>query len=58
MSDADLEAKFRGFADGILSQAETDRLIGLCWDIGSLKDVAEVARASVPGATTARPAKV
>ena len=58
MSDADLEAKFRGFADGILSQAETERLIGLCWDIGSLKGAAEVARASVPGAKSARLAKV
>lgn len=50
MSDADLEAKFRGLADGILSKAETDRLIGLCWEVGKLKDVGEVARASVPGA--------
>jgi 2-methylcitrate dehydratase PrpD len=58
MSDADLEAKFRGFADGILSQAETDRLVRLCWDIGRLKDAAEVARASVPGAKAARLAKV
>ncbi|HEX9687209.1 MAG TPA: MmgE/PrpD family protein [Burkholderiales bacterium] len=49
MSDGDLEAKFRGLADGILSRAETDRLIRLCWDVGKLKDAAEVARASVPG---------
>jgi 2-methylcitrate dehydratase PrpD len=49
MSDADLEAKFRGLADGVLSRAETDKLIRLCWDIGKLKDAAEVARASVPG---------
>jgi len=49
MSDADLEAKFRGFAHGILSPAETDRVIALCWDVGRLADVAEVARATVPG---------
>jgi 2-methylcitrate dehydratase PrpD len=49
MSDSDLEAKFRGFADGILSKSETDKLIRLCWDIGKLKDAGEVARASVPG---------
>ncbi len=49
MSDGDLEAKFRGLARGILSGADTDRLIGLCWKIGSLKNAAEVARASVPG---------
>lgn len=48
LSDGDLEAKFRGLADGILSKAETDGLIRLCWDIGKLKDVGEVARASVP----------
>jgi len=48
LSDDDLEAKFRGFADGILSKAEADKLIQLCWDIGKLKDAGEVARASVP----------
>jgi len=49
LSDGDLEAKFRGLAGGILSKAETDGLIQLCWDVGKLKDAAEVARASVPG---------
>jgi 2-methylcitrate dehydratase PrpD len=48
MSDADLEAKFRGLAKGILPAAQTDRLIRLCWDIAGLKDAAEVARAAVP----------
>jgi len=48
MSDAALEAKFRSFANGILSQAETDKLIRLCWDIARLRDAGEVARASVP----------
>lgn len=48
MSDADLEAKFRAFAKDILAQAETDRLIRLCWDIAQLDDAGEVARASVP----------
>ena len=48
MSDADLETKFRGLAQGILSRGETDNLIRLCWDAGKLKDVGEVARASVP----------
>jgi 2-methylcitrate dehydratase PrpD len=50
MDDAQLEAKFRGLAEGILAQAETDRLIRLCWDIGQLKDAADVARATVPAA--------
>jgi 2-methylcitrate dehydratase PrpD len=49
MSDADLEAKFRGLVNGILSKPEADELIRLCWDIGKLKDAGEVARASVPG---------
>jgi 2-methylcitrate dehydratase PrpD len=48
MSDADLEAKFRGLVNGVLSTPEADRLIGLCWDIGKLADAGEVARASVP----------
>ena len=48
MSDADLEAKFRGLCEGILSKAETEKLIRLCWDVARLKDAGEVARASVP----------
>ena len=48
MSDADLEAKFRALAKGILSAAGTDRLVKLCWDVESLADAAELARASVP----------
>jgi 2-methylcitrate dehydratase PrpD len=57
MSDADLEAKFRGLAGGILSQTETGRLIELCWDIGRLKSAAEIARASVPAVQAAIRAK-
>jgi len=54
MSDADLEAKFRGLADGILSKPETDRLIRMCWDVEKLRDAGEVARASVPATTVRR----
>ncbi|HXF66146.1 MAG TPA: MmgE/PrpD family protein [Burkholderiales bacterium] len=54
MSDADLEAKFRGLAQGILSPPETQRLIELCWEVGRLEDAAEIARASVPGAAARR----
>jgi 2-methylcitrate dehydratase PrpD len=54
MSDADLEAKFRGLAEAVLSRAEADRLIRLCWDVAKLADAAEIARASVPGAEGAR----
>lgn len=48
MSDADLDAKFRGLADGVLSRAETDKLIDLCWKIESLPEAAALARAAVP----------
>jgi len=50
MSDADLEAKFRGLADGILSKPEGDRLIQSCWNVAGLKDAGEVARLAVPSA--------
>ena len=50
MSDADLEAKFRKFAQGILSNAQTDALIKLCWDIEKLKSAGDIARAAVPAA--------
>ena len=50
MSDKDLETKFRKFARGILSNAETDTLIKLCWSLDKLKDAGEIARASVPAA--------
>ena len=48
MSDADLEAKFRKFAKGILTPAEGDALLKLCWSLDKLKDAGEIARASVP----------
>jgi 2-methylcitrate dehydratase PrpD len=56
MSDSDLEAKFRGLADGILSAGETERLLKLCWEAGKLQDAAEVARAAVPAARSRRQA--
>ncbi len=46
MSDADLENKFRGLADGILPEQRQEELIRLCWSIESLKDAASIARAS------------
>ena len=48
MSDADLEAKFRKFAKGILSAGETDALIKLCWEIETLKSAGDIARGAVP----------
>ena len=48
MSDADLEAKFRALAKGILAAPKIDRLIGMCRDVAKLADAGELARASVP----------
>jgi 2-methylcitrate dehydratase PrpD len=51
MSDAALEAKFRGLADGVLMETEADRLIDLCWGVETLADVADLAKGAVPAAT-------
>jgi len=54
LGDSDLETKFRGLTEGILSETETDNLIRLCWGVEKLEDVGELARASVPAATAIR----
>lgn len=46
MSDADLEAKFRGLADGILSNRQNDELIRLCWSVAELPDAGAIVRAA------------
>ena len=46
MTDADLEAKFRGLSNPVIGSAATDRLIDLCWRTEALSDIAEVARAA------------
>jgi 2-methylcitrate dehydratase PrpD len=46
MSDAQLEAKFAGLADGILPAPQIRRLIDLCWRVESLDDAGEIARAA------------
>lgn len=48
MSDAELEAKFRDMAEDVIGQPRTDVLIGLCRNVDSLADAAELARAAVP----------
>lgn len=48
MSDQDLEAKFRGLAEGVLSKAETECLLDLCWKVESLPEAKALARAAVP----------
>jgi len=48
MSDAAIDAKFTGLAKGILPAEQIRCLIGLCWSVTALEDVAEISRASVP----------
>lgn len=48
LSDADLEAKFSGLVNGVLSRQQAARLVELCWSVASLGDVAEISRSSVP----------
>ncbi len=57
MSDADLEAKFRAQCKGLLPVAQTDKLIGLCWNVGRLKNAAEIARAAALVRTKVKKAK-
>lgn len=53
MSDADLEAKFRGLAEGILPDRQSDEVIRLCWAIESLPDAGAIARATATDAGSA-----
>jgi len=44
MSDADLEAKFRGLVDGVFSREKADRMIAACWNAAACADAAEIAQ--------------
>jgi len=44
MSDADLEAKFRGLVEGVLPERRIGELIAACWSLESLEDSGEIAR--------------
>jgi 2-methylcitrate dehydratase PrpD len=46
MTNADLEYKFRGQAEGVMPAEQTARLIDLCWNVASLADVGQLARES------------
>jgi 2-methylcitrate dehydratase PrpD len=48
MSDSALEHKFRQLAHEVLPTARNDALIGKCWSVARLPDVAELARLAVP----------
>jgi hypothetical protein len=50
MSDADLEAKFKGLVEAVLPPAQVDEAINLCWQISGQADAGALARAAVPRA--------
>jgi 2-methylcitrate dehydratase PrpD len=48
MSDADLEAKFKGLAAEVLPPAQVEEAINLCWNMSAQADAGALARAAVP----------
>jgi 2-methylcitrate dehydratase PrpD len=46
MNDQELEAKFTGLADEVLSAGRIRRLMDLCWQVESLPEVSTLARAA------------
>jgi 2-methylcitrate dehydratase PrpD len=46
MSDADLERKFAGLADGVLPVDQVRRVMDLCWNISSLPAAGTLANAA------------
>jgi len=48
MSNDDIEAKFTGLVHEILDEEKTSNLLALAWSVGTLEDVSEICRASVP----------
>ncbi|HKA40330.1 MAG TPA: MmgE/PrpD family protein [Burkholderiales bacterium] len=48
MSDADLEAKFKGLTEDVLPPAQVEETINLCWNISAQADAGVLARAAVP----------
>jgi 2-methylcitrate dehydratase len=54
MSDAELEAKFRRLAGGVLSPPEVDRLVEALWRLDTLGDSGEIVRLTQAGAAANR----
>jgi 2-methylcitrate dehydratase PrpD len=48
MSDAQLEAKFHGLADGVLGAGATGRLIDACWGVAAMNDLRALSALAVP----------
>jgi 2-methylcitrate dehydratase PrpD len=49
MTNQQLEGKFHGLSDPVLGAAQTQRLIGACWDLAGAADVRALAALAVPG---------
>jgi len=47
MSDAEIEAKFRGLAQNALKPEQTDRLLEALWEIEDVADAGEIVRLTV-----------
>ena len=47
MSDAEVEAKFRGLAQNVLKPAQTDRLLEVLWKIEDVADAGEIVQLTV-----------
>jgi hypothetical protein len=50
LSDDDLEQKFHGLTAGVLPDAQSARLLQLCWKAGELEDAGTIARAAAASA--------
>ena len=48
MTDAQLEAKFRGMADEVIGAAKAGQLIASCWGLGGAPNVTALVQASLP----------
>jgi hypothetical protein len=44
MTDSQLEAKFKGLAEGVLPAGRASRLIDFCWNLEQAADAAHLAR--------------
>lgn len=49
LTDSQLEEKFRDLSNEVLPEGQTEKLIELCWSLGRLRDVSEIARAAARG---------
>lgn len=46
MTDADLERKFTGLAEGVIGPIRTREVLDMCWDVESLPDAGTLARSA------------